>query len=376
MTQDRRIDDRKPTEPLVWDTDQKLITSALQHLHDEKAAASLVEIPDSVPQLHIAIGTKDAMRGLLRDDPITDTEPLAGQVWTAPLGSAAAAQAAVPAELAELTRYEPTAKACQGEALPDMEADAQGDYYAVADVEALFAALAAPAVPSPPLSEGLTDADELSDEERAALDRLDKPEWRASSHLKLRAVLAVEVQRTISLGARIENLQDELKAVRLSAPPSPPLHGAVGAEPVAYAIFADNGNIRIWSKSPVGLQRAADEADKPIAPLYTTPVATQSGAAAAPRQDAWISVGERLPECLHECTSTGTDVSSTVLVYGLTEFGTRGAGFGHYRDNGTWACYEGEYEQMTVASVTHWMPMPKSPVSAPDGGNDRKEKGE
>jgi len=55
-------------------------------------------------------------------------------------------------------------------------------------------------------------ADNLSEEEKAALDRLDKPEWRAASNLKLRALLAVEVANCIRMGAKIENLQDELRA--------------------------------------------------------------------------------------------------------------------------------------------------------------------
>lgn len=76
----------------------------------------------------------------------------------------------------------------------------------LSDVEALLATLAAPVAAD---TEQATD--ELSDEEQAALDRLDKPEWRAASHLKLRAVLAVEVARTIRMGAKIENLQDELR---------------------------------------------------------------------------------------------------------------------------------------------------------------------
>lgn len=82
MTQDRRIDDRRPDQPLQWD----------------------------------------------------DTETLAGQSWNAP-----AAPAAGPAELAKLQRYDHLG--CL------MAPDASGDYYAVADVEALFTRLSQPSAP-------------------------------------------------------------------------------------------------------------------------------------------------------------------------------------------------------------------------------------
>lgn len=84
------------------------------------------------------------------------------------------------------------------------------------------------------------------------------------------------------------------------------------------------------------------------------------------RAPKWISVADKLPEFRHECTTSGCEVSDSILIYGETEFGTTGCGFGHARDDGTWQCYEAEYDQLTVSKVTHWMPLPAAPVQ-PEG---------
>lgn len=101
----------------------------------------------------------------------------------------------------ELTRYDPV---ISGDSAY-MEAWKDGDYVRFDDVQELLAAPVAADTEQETI-------DELSDEEKAALDRLDKPEWRAASNLKLRAILAVEVENCIRMGAKIENLQDALRA--------------------------------------------------------------------------------------------------------------------------------------------------------------------
>lgn len=45
------------------------------------------------------------------------------------------------------------------------------------------------------------------------------------------------------------------------------------AEPVAYAAFADNGNIRMWCRSALDVTRITDEHGNKAVPLYTHPPA-------------------------------------------------------------------------------------------------------
>ena len=94
---------------------------------------------------------------------------------------------------------------------------------------------------------------------------------------------------------------------------------------------------------------------------FVREVAAQAGQVAVP---GWTSVDESLPEFRHECTSSGCEVSDSLMVYGQNGFGTMGCGFGHARDDGTWATYEAEYDQLTVVKVTHWMPLPAAPSPA------------
>lgn len=80
--------------------------------------------------------------------------------------------------------------------------------------------------------------------------------------------------------------------------------------------------------------------------------------------DGLISVKDRLPECKHECTSSGTNISNTVLLFGESAAGhSKGHGFGHLQDDGKWICYEGEYDEMNVIEVTHWMNLPTAPTT-------------
>ncbi len=56
------------------------------------------------------------------------------------------------------------------------------------------------------------------------------------------------------------------------------LAASVGsAEPVAYAAFADNGNIRMWCRSAIGMCELIDEHGNKAVPLYTHPAAPECG---------------------------------------------------------------------------------------------------
>lgn len=88
---------------------------------------------------------------------------------------------------------------------------------------------------------------------------------------------------------------------------------------------------------------------------------------AAPQAECapqWISVDDRLPECRIECTSSGTDVSSTVYLLGDSIGGSPGYGIGHLQSDGKWVCYDGEHDFMCITCVTHWMPLPAAPLRA------------
>lgn len=71
----------------------------------------------------------------------------------------------------------------------------------------------------------------------------------------------------------------------------------------------------------------------------------------------WISVNNRLPECMHECTASGLEISDTVLVSNSKD--NPSIGFGHLREDGNWVVYEGEHDFMNPQKVTHWMLMLK-----------------
>lgn len=76
----------------------------------------------------------------------------------------------------------------------------------------------------------------------------------------------------------------------------------------------------------------------------------------------WIPVEWETPVTPNECTTSGTNVSATVMVCGTDASGfSGGVGFGHYQDDGEWVSYGGEYDFMTVVKVTHWAWMPALP---------------
>ena len=67
------------------------------------------------------------------------------------------------------------------------------------------------------------------------------------------------------------------------------LSASAGSEPVAYAVFAENGNIRVWATEPQHVKRIAAEQGLKLVKLYTHPSPPEGMA-------GWISVMERLPE--------------------------------------------------------------------------------
>lgn len=82
--------------------------------------------------------------------------------------------------------------------------------------------------------------------------------------------------------------------------------------------------------------------------------------------DRWIPVAETLPECRHECTTDHQMVSDTVLVTDASV--AMNLGMAHLKDDGAWVVYQGEHDFMNPESITHWMPMPKSPAMQVQGG--------
>lgn len=76
MTQDRRITDKLPEEPLVF-TDAALITAGLAHLEAEKAGACLVHAKDDV---WVGVGTKGALRGLLSEDTTSQSQAVPSEL--------------------------------------------------------------------------------------------------------------------------------------------------------------------------------------------------------------------------------------------------------------------------------------------------------
>lgn len=103
-------------------------------------------------------------------------------------------------------------------------------------------------------------------------------------------------------------------------------------------------------------------------PAYVTDAQEQLKAIdnvlSGPLAPAWTSVTHRLPECIHECTSSSQLVSDTVLVMDEADSGFS-IGFGHLMEDGNWNVYEGEYDFMSPQNVTHWMPLPKAALTQP-----------
>ena len=128
---------------------------------------------------------------------------------------------------------------------------------------------------------------------------------------------------------------------------------SAGSEPVAWAIFAEGGNIRLWSKKPL-LHPSAQ-------PLYThlSPPEGMAG---------WISVKDRLPEkntevliCFAELSipSTGQYTASAL----------DHEGWCYPQENRLWPGEHPDFEDGSSPTVTHWMPLPTAPGPADGESN-------
>lgn len=77
------------------------------------------------------------------------------------------------------------------------------------------------------------------------------------------------------LRAKVGRLERELSTVKQS----------LTVEPVAYAAFADNGNIRMWCRSAIGMCELFDAHGNKAVPLYTHPSDQVEGSS---KQIAWM----------------------------------------------------------------------------------------
>lgn len=231
MAQDRRITDKLPGHPLQWDETASPSAAPaagqaglakLQRFEPATHAADVGEMIDCADGQYVLFGDVCA---LLAAPVAADTEQARdavryrwlrnqqswGTVVYEAIGYGAgedfdkaidAAMGFTPGEISPALHSDDALRKTEGYRLGYMEGVArkQVDILEIAN-ERRAVELTAERM-----------ADNLSEEEKAALDRLDKPEWRAASNLKLRALLAVEVANCIRMGAKIENLQDELRA--------------------------------------------------------------------------------------------------------------------------------------------------------------------
>ncbi|WP_244757664.1 DUF551 domain-containing protein [Serratia marcescens] len=106
------------------------------------------------------------------------------------------------------------------------------------------------------------------------------------------------------------------------------------AQPVAYAVFADNGNIRIWSTD----KGITENVGVPV-PLYTAPPAPAV-------QDGWIPCSEQTPVADGAYWCWFGKEKPSVIQQRVCIWNDR---------NHEWC----------DSSVTHWMPLP----AAPEGGD-------
>lgn len=79
-----------------------------------------------------------------------------------------------------------------------------------------------------------------------------------------------------ALTAALSDDQPYIEACKQALTALSELEAMVGEqEPVAYAIFAENGNIRLWSTESQHVKRIAQEKGLSLVPLYAAPVAQQ-----------------------------------------------------------------------------------------------------
>ena len=166
-------------------------------------------------------------------------------------------------------------------------------------------------------------------------DMLTADEW--PGHVTLVSYARECVAELRRQHARITEMEAQLEAIGaggVSGPLMTPLPGA--QEAVAWAMFADNGNIRLWSKKPIPHPDAI--------PLYAAPQPALSA--------GWVSVDERLPEPNVEvlCAGRGWGNSFVTACYYDDERRE------WYPINTHWTDATG-----CAQYPTHWMPLPPSP---------------
>ncbi|WP_314721499.1 DUF551 domain-containing protein [Rahnella variigena] len=107
------------------------------------------------------------------------------------------------------------------------------------------------------------------------------------------------------------------------------------AKPVGYAVFAENGNIRIWSTDKhitedVGVSH----------PLYTTPQPAHT------EQHGWIKCSDRMPDSKNDVQLFCSD--------------TREQFVGFHRGNGMFQFFNMN-DVIGECEPTHWMPLAATP---------------
>lgn len=114
-----------------------------------------------------------------------------------------------------------------------------------------------------------------------------------------------------------------------------------GSEPVAYAMFADNGNIRLWSKARIPHPDAK--------PLYLHPSPPEG------MVGGWMPI-ETAPIGRDMFIVRAFDVQVTDKIFGYTSDAY-----------GVWQPTRGRFERWPHPfEPTHWMPLPPPPTSSAD----------
>lgn len=119
------------------------------------------------------------------------------------------------------------------------------------------------------------------------------------------------------------------------------------SEPVAYAVFAENGNIRVWATEPQHVKRIAAEQGLKLVKLYTHPCPPEG------MVGGWLPI-ETAPKNGTEILGYTEEVGALVLY---------------------WDSMTGEMDHwsdgMSVRfwKPTHWMPLPAAPGPADGESN-------
>ncbi|MGI4717249.1 MAG: hypothetical protein ACRYGO_07490 [Janthinobacterium lividum] len=241
MTQDRRITDKLPAQPLDWsDTSSTLIAAALVHLDAERIEGCFLPVPDTNPALHVAAG------------------PAA---WIAK--HAASQSQAVPSELASDW---PTHADLLAEDLEKIAETWTGCMYEGkwgrvdigADLRAAFAKLK---LADRSLSHSAATG-KVPDDERAAFEHAERASDLARD----------EIDSDIYANPCVQSAWEGWSARAALASPAAPLAGK--AEPVAWMAAVENG-FTFTDEAP---EQNPDANGWHWTPLYAAPVAQQSEA--------------------------------------------------------------------------------------------------